>query len=276
MQKEDRLASLGILAGGIAHDFNNLLGGVTAQAEMALAELDGGLHPQEELIAIRDVALRGSEIVRQLMVYAGKESGAVGPVDLSRIVKEMIELLKVSVSKHAVVETDLGKDLPAVRADAAQLRQIVMNLVTNASEAIGDRDGVILVTTRRLTLTGKLAGVLGISPDGDYLALEVSDTGQGIPQEIQARVFDPFFTTKSTGHGLGLAVVHGIVRGLGGAIHVASEPGKGTTFQVLLPCAETKAEVTSNTVVAARTRCILLRSAPCWLWKTKFYCDKQL
>jgi len=135
--------------------------GVTAQAELALAELDGGLHPQEELRAIRDVALRGSEIVRQLMVYAGKESGAVGPVDLSRIVKEMIELLKVSVSKHAVVETDLGKDLPAVRADAPQLRQIVMNLVTNASEAIGDRDGVILVTTRRLILTGKLAGVLG-------------------------------------------------------------------------------------------------------------------
>jgi CheY-like chemotaxis protein len=161
----------------------------------------------------------------------------------------MIELLKVSVSKHAVVETDLGKDLPAVRADAAQVRQIVMNLVTNASEAIGDRDGGILVTTRRLTLTGKLAGVLGILPDGDYLTLEVSDTGQGIPPEIQARVFDPFFTTKSTGHGLGLAVVHGIVRGLGGAIHVASEPGKGTTFQVLLPCAETRAEVPSNTVI---------------------------
>jgi PAS domain S-box-containing protein len=253
LQKEDRLASLGILAGGIAHDFNNLLGGVEAQAELALAELDGGLHPQEELRAIRDVALRGSEIVRQLMVYAGKESAVVGPVDLSWIVKEMIELLKVSVSKHAVVETDLGKDLPTVQADAAQLRQIVMNLVTNASEAIGDRDGVILVTTRRLTLTRKFAGVSGTLPDGDYLTLEVSDTGQGIPPEIQARVFDPFFTTKSTGHGLGLAVVHGIVRGLGGAIHVASEPGKGTTFQVLLPCAETKAEATSDTVFGCET-----------------------
>jgi hypothetical protein len=160
----------------------------------------------------------------------------------------MIELLKVSVSKHAVVETDLGKDLPTVQADAAQLRQIVMNLVTNASEAIGDRDGVILVSTRRLTLVGELAGFSGTLPDGDYLTLEVSDTGQGIPPEIQARVFDPFFNTKSTGHGLGLAVVHGIVRGLNGAIHVASKPGKGTTFQVFLPCVETKTEATSDTV----------------------------
>jgi PAS domain S-box-containing protein len=136
-----KLESVGTLASGIAHDFNNLLGGVLAESELALAELDAGLHPKEELAAIRDVALRGSEIVRQLMVYAGNESATVGPVALSRIVKEMIELLKVSVSKHATLETDLGNDLPAIQADAAQLRQIVMNLVTNASEAIGDRDG---------------------------------------------------------------------------------------------------------------------------------------
>jgi two-component system cell cycle sensor histidine kinase/response regulator CckA len=170
------------------------------------------------------------------MVYAGKESAVVGLVDASRVVKEMLPLLKVSVSKRAVLETDLGKDLPAVRADAAQLRQIVLNLVTNASEALGNRDGVIRVTTKRLE-EGRAATITKGLALGDYLQLEVSDNGCGMSREMQARVFDPFFTTKSSGHGLGLAVVQGIVRGLRGAIHVASEPAEGTRFQVLLPCA---------------------------------------
>jgi PAS domain S-box-containing protein len=232
-----KLESVGTLASGIAHDFNNLLGGVLAESELALAELDAGLRPNEDLAAIRDMALRGSEIVRQLMVYAGKESATVGPVDLSRIVKEMIELLKVSVSKHALLETDLGNDLPAVLADAAQLRQIVMNLVTNASEAIGNRDGVIRVTTRCTRPDqGSSGGISGHLPDIDHVLLEVSDTGGGMPPGIQTRVFDPFFTTKSAGHGLGLAIVDGIVRSLQGKVHLESEPGKGTTFQILLPC----------------------------------------
>jgi CheY-like chemotaxis protein/two-component sensor histidine kinase len=166
------------------------------------------------------------------MVYAGKESAVVGAVDLSLIVKEMIELLKVSVSKHVGLEMDLGDDLPAVQADAAQLRQVVMNLVTNASEAIGDRDGVIRVTTRQ---AGANQGSSGAIPDIDYVRLEVSDTGCGMPPEIQCKVFDPFFTTKIAGHGLGLAIVDGVVRSLHGKIHVASEPGKGTTVQILLP-----------------------------------------
>jgi PAS domain S-box-containing protein len=234
-----KLESVGTLARGIAHDFNNLLGGVLAESELALVELDAGLHPKEELGAIRDVALRGAEIVRQLMVYAGKESEAVGEVDLSRVVKEMIELLKVSVSKHALLETDLCNDLPAVQADAAQLRQIVMNLVMNASEAMGDRYGMIRVTTRRTRPNeGTSREISGHLSDIDYVQLEVSDTGRGILPEVQTKVFDPFFTTKSAGHGLGLAVVDGIVRSLRGKIHLASEPGKGTTFQILLPCSE--------------------------------------
>jgi signal transduction histidine kinase len=232
-----KLESVGTLASGIAHDFNNLLGGVLAQSEVALAELDAGLHPKEELTAIRDVALRGSEIVRQLMVYAGQESAIVGPVDLSRIVREMVELLKVSVSKHAMLETDLGNDLPTVQADAAQLRQIVMNLVTNASEAIGNRDGVIRVTTRCTRAAQSSSGeISGHVPDIDYVQLEVSDTGRGMTPRVQTRVFDPFFTTKSAGHGLGLAIVDGVVRSLHGRIRLASEASKGTTFQILLPC----------------------------------------
>jgi len=235
-QKEDfarqKLESLGTLASGIAHDFNNLLGGVLAQSELALTELDAGTHPREELTAIRDVALRGSEIVRQLMIYAGKESAAVKAVDVSRIVGEMIELLRVSVSKHAGLQTDLGRDLPPVHADAAQIRQIVMNLVTNASEAIGDRDGVIRLTTS-FVKGGQASGRLA---DGCCVQLQVSDTGRGIPPEMRTRVFDPFFTTKSGGHGLGLAIVDGIVRSLNGRIHMASEPGKGTMLQISLPC----------------------------------------
>jgi PAS domain S-box-containing protein len=237
-----KLESVGTLASGIAHDFNNLLGGVLAQAELAQAECATGSYPEEELEGIRNVAIRGSDIVRQLMIYAGKESGVVELLDVSRIVTEMIELLKVLVSKRATLETDLGQDLPAVRGNVAQLRQIVMNLVTNASEAIGDRDGVIRVTTKRVEVGQDGSGViLDRLPEGDYLQLEVSDTGCGMSQEMQAMVFDPFFTTKSAGHGLGLAVVHGIVRGFRGTIRVASDPGRGTTFRILLPCTDTRA-----------------------------------
>jgi CheY-like chemotaxis protein/two-component sensor histidine kinase len=230
---------VGTLAGGIAHDFNNLLGGVLAQAELALGELAAGLHPEEELKSIRNVAIRGSEIVRQLMIYAGKENPVIGLVDLSETIRDMMELLKVSVSKHVVLEMELSPDLPAVQANAAQLRQIVLNLVMNASDAIGDQDGVIRVATRCVKTGQKLSG--GISRllvDGDYLELEVSDTGHGMTPETQAKAFDPFFTTKSAGHGLGLAVVDGIVRSLGGAIRFTSDLGRGTSFRILLPCAE--------------------------------------
>jgi PAS domain S-box-containing protein len=242
-----KLESVGALAGGIAHDFNNLLGAVQAQAELALGELDAGSSCRGELKAIGEVAMRGSEIVRQLMIYAGKESGVVGLVDLSKTVDEMLSLLKVSVTKRAVIKADLDQELPAIRASAAQIRQIVMNLITNASDAIGDRDGVIRVSTRRLTLKEESAAIsFSTLPDGDYVELEVSDTGRGMSSQTQARVYDPFFTTKSAGRGLGLAVVQGIVRSLGGAIHFTSEPDRGTTFQVLLPCAETTAGASSH------------------------------
>jgi nitrogen-specific signal transduction histidine kinase len=235
-----KLESVGTLAGGIAHDFNNLLGGVLAHSELALAELDAGSSCKEELKVIREVAIRGSEIVRQLMIYAGKESEIVERVDPSKIVEEMLGLLKVSVTKHAVINTDLGQDLPATCASAAQLRQIVMNLITNASDAIGGRDGVIRVSTRRVSVGGAPVTTAESLSGGGYVALEVSDTGCGMSRETQERLFDPFFTTKSAGRGLGLAVVSGIVRSLGGAIRVTSDLGKGSTLQILLPCGETR------------------------------------
>jgi signal transduction histidine kinase/CheY-like chemotaxis protein len=242
-----KLESIGTLAGGIAHDFNNLLGGVLAQAELALGEHHAGMSAEQELKAIREVAIRGSEIVRQLLIYAGHESEDPGLVNPSRVVEEMLGLLRVSVSKHVALETDLGQNLPAVRAGAAQLRQIVMNLVINASEAIGDRDGMILVSTSRSTV-GKDAAITKSSVEGGYLQIKVSDTGGGMSAETRTRIFDPFFSTKSRGRGLGLAVVDGIVRGLGGTINVMSEPGKGTTFQVLLPAIEATAAVTNEPI----------------------------
>jgi PAS domain S-box-containing protein len=234
-----KLESVGTLASGIAHDFNNLLGAVHAQAELALAELDEGSSCKQELKSICQVAIRGSEIVRQLMIYAGKESSDVGLVDLSKTVDEMLSLLKVSVTKRAAIKSNLDPDLPAIRGDAAQIRQVVMNLVTNASDAIDDRGGVIQVVTKRVSPVGP-------SANGDYVQLEVSDTGCGMSPEIQAKVFDPFFTTKCAGRGLGLAVVQGIVRSLGGTIQLASEPNQGTTFRVTLPCAEIAAAAAAH------------------------------
>jgi PAS domain S-box-containing protein len=226
-----KLESMGVLAGGIAHDFNNLLGGIIASAELAMkASADGS--PLDDLRRIRTAAIRGGEIVRQLMIYGGKESPALEPVDLSLLIEEMLELLKVSISKHAVLKINLSRDLPGVEASPTQIRQVVMNLITNASEAIGERDGVISISTASVAVGQHPANL----PENNYLQLEVSDTGVGMTPEVQTKIFDPFFTTKFPGRGLGLAVVRGIVRDHRGAIEFASVPGRGTTCLVWLPC----------------------------------------
>ncbi len=237
LQAAQKLESLGVLARGVAHDFNNLLGGIHSVAELLEMDLDTNSASREEIERIKAAAIRGSEIVRQLMVYAGEEQKEVREaVDVSRLVQEMFELLKVSISKQVVLRTDFRGELPAVWGDAPQIRQVVMNLVLNASEAIGDAKGVITLTTEHLR------GGRGLVPPsasdlipGDYVRIEVSDTGCGLTEEIKASIFDPFFSTKFAGRGLGLAVVQGIVRDLGGAINVVSAPGQGTVFQVLLP-----------------------------------------
>jgi len=258
-----KLESVGTLAGGIAHDFNNLLGGVLAQAELALTELEAGSSCKEELKAIREVAIRGSEIVRQLMIYAGKEREVIGRVDLSNIVEQMLALLKVSVSKHAVIIADLAQNLPALPASPAQLRQIVMNLFTNASDAIGDRDGVIRVTTRCATLR-ESAVVSESLLEGDYLVLEVSDTGSGMSPETQVKMFDPFFTTKSQGHGLGLAVVSGIVRSLGGRIRITSEPAKAPSFRYCCHTPKPRPRQPSTRSLPSRNRRVRFGMPSCW------------
>jgi PAS domain S-box-containing protein len=249
-----KLESLRVLTAGIAHDFNNLLGGILAEAELAETEMAEDSSPREEIQTIKAVAIRASEIVRQLMIYSGQDKPDAEPVDVSRLVEEMLDLLKVSISKRVILKIDLLKNPPPVLANPAQLWQIVMNLVINASDAIGDRAGVINVSTSPVSIGPDLApSGLANLPPGAYLRLEVSDTGRGMTEEAKARIFDPFFTTKFPGHGLGLAVVQGIVRSYGGAINIESTPGKGTRFEVLLPCAHGLADAApaARTVAAA-------------------------
>ena len=241
MEQTQKLESLGVLAGGIAHDFNNLLMGVLGNADLALDELSPHNPARESLEDIVTSAKRAADLCRQLLAYSGKGRFLIEPLDLNGLVEEMLGLLEISISKTAVLKLELAPELPAVEADATQIRQVLMNLVTNASEAIGARSGIISVTTGAMDcdeayltdtyLEDELEG-------GTYVFFEVSDTGSGMDAETRDRIFDPFFSTKFTGRGLGLAAVLGIVRGHRGAIRVYSEPGRGTTFKVLFPASE--------------------------------------
>ncbi len=240
-----KLESLGVLAGGIAHDFNNLLTGILGHASLARLELPVGAPTGEALAQIEKAALRAADLCKQMLAYSGKGRFVVQSLDLNELVADTLELLQVSVSKKAALRTAFTRPLPAVSADATQLRQVVMNLVINASEALGDRTGTITVGTGRLQADAGYFATTQYSvalPPGDYVYLEVTDDGCGMSRETLARIFDPFFTTKFSGRGLGLAAVHGIIRGHQGAIKVYSEPGKGTAFRILLPATPGAAE----------------------------------
>ncbi|MDP6546297.1 MAG: PAS domain S-box protein [Phycisphaerae bacterium] len=233
-----KLESLGVLAGGIAHDFNNLLMVILGNAELAVMELPAESMATNSLEEIKKASQRAAELCSQMLAYSGGGQFVIEPIDLSHVVADMSNMLDVSISKKALLKTDFADKLPAVEGDVTQIRQIVMNLITNASEAIGDAGGVILITTGTLECDREyLKGTyLGEElPEGLYVRLEVTDTGCGMDAETQAKLFDPFFTTKFTGRGLGLAAVLGIIRGHRGAVTVVSEVQKGTTFTVLLP-----------------------------------------
>jgi nitrogen-specific signal transduction histidine kinase/CheY-like chemotaxis protein len=240
MQETQKLESLGVLAGGIAHDFNNLLVGVLSNAEMALAELmqaraDGSIR--ERLTDVRNAARHAAELTNQMLAYSGRGHFDVRPISLNEVVGEMGHLLGASISKKAKVVYELNPEVPAVQADVPQMRQVIMNLITNASDALEDRVGTIRVRTgaERVGETlEQLYGPVSLAP-GLYSFLEVTDDGTGMSEETRARLFEPFFTTKFTGRGLGLSAVQGIVRGHGGGIVLWTALGVGTTVKVLLP-----------------------------------------
>ena len=252
-----KLEGLGVLAGGIAHDFNNLLGSILATSEVVLSELPGGSPAYDGVESIKNVANRAAEIVCQMMAYAGQENTVLEPLDLSGLVNEMLQFLKVSICKRAQLTVDLPPNLPAVRANAAEIRQVVMNLITNASEALGEKEGVISVTLAHVRSgSNQFADSTPNLLQNEHLRLAVSDTGAGMTQEIQARIFDPFFTTKFTGRGLGLAAVQGIIHNHGGTINVVSAPGQGSRFEVLLPCTRQPARDTRDIPVPAAARAV--------------------
>jgi PAS domain S-box-containing protein len=239
-QETQKLESLGVLAGGIAHDFNNLLTGILGNASLARLELvpESPLHSYLEQIEIS--SQRAADLCKQMLAYSGKGRFVIQRIDLSALVQETLHLLQLSISKKAVLKLQLTEPLSAVMADATQLRQIIMNLVMNASDAIGEKSGLITISTSTMRADRQYLGDLVGAPDlapGEYVILEVTDNGCGMSAETRAKIFEPFFTTKFTGRGLGLAAVLGIVRGHKGALKVYSELGRGSTFRLLLPAA---------------------------------------
>ncbi|MEW5849623.1 MAG: response regulator [Myxococcota bacterium] len=239
VQHAQRMESLGVMAGGIAHDFNNLLMTILGHAGLAEAEVPPGVA-RESLRQIETAAQRASELVQQLLVYSGRSRLHMEPVDFRALVKEMAGLLQVSISRGAVLKTAFDDGTPLVMADATQLRQVVMNLIINASDALGERQGTITVRTTPCQVDAALLrGMILAQPDatGLHACLEVVDTGCGMDAETLSRIFEPFYTTKFTGRGLGLSAVLGIVRSHHGAIGVDSQQGVGTTFRILLPAA---------------------------------------
>jgi PAS domain S-box-containing protein len=236
--RSQKMESLGVLAGGIAHEFNNLLQGILGASGLASQMLPAESPVHQQLAAIERAADKAARLTRQMLAYAGKGRFIVEDVDLSSQIEEAARYLTGSLPALAELRLDLARGLPPISADAAEIRQMVSNLVTNAAEALGAGGGVVMVRTAvewcgRPLLARAILGE-SLSP-GDFVVLEVSDTGVGMETETVGKIFDPFFSTKFTGRGLGLAAVLGIVRTNGGAIAIDSELGRGTTVRVLLP-----------------------------------------
>lgn len=238
LQLAQKLASVGIMAGGLAHDLNNLLNGILGTAEML--QRDQLLIPagNDDAELIKTLAIRASQLVNQMLAYVGRGAFIIVPLNLSGIIREMVQLLATVISKKVTFEYDLSADLPRIKADATQVQHVVMNLIMNASDAIGSRRGSIVLRTGVMTADRSFLSETYLDNElreGNYVYLEVSDTGCGMNSATLEKLFETFFTTKARGRGLGMAVILDIVRGHGGAIKVDSEPGHGTTIRILFP-----------------------------------------
>jgi PAS domain S-box-containing protein len=257
VQEALRIDSLGVLAGGIAHEFNNLLTSILGFAGLAKAELpESNVPARGHLSQIELAAGRAAALCSQMLASAGRGRFLIELVDLSQLVRQSLVVLKAAVPKPLVLACELAPALPRVNVDAAQIRQAITNLVTNAAEALEGRSGIITLNTGTHELDdayfAKCVECPGRAP-GEYVCLEVSDNGPGIDPEISGRIFEPFFSTKFPGRGLGLAAVLGIVRGHQGALHFSSTPGKGCTFRISLPAAPLKGAQTPAAPAAVPT-----------------------
>ena len=232
LQETQKLESLGVLAGGVAHDFNNLLVGIMGNASLALDSIAANDPAREMIDGVLQASERAANLTRQLLAYSGRGQFVVQPTDLSRLIREIVALIQTSISKSVRLSFALENALPVIDTDVAQIQQLVMNLVINAAEAIGEKPGTVTVRTHQ-----EFRETSEERERGTYVCLEVEDTGCGMDQATRERIFDPFFTTKFTGRGLGLAAVLGIVRGHRGEIQVDTAPGQGTRFRVCFPAA---------------------------------------
>jgi len=263
MEHTQRLESLGVLAGGIAHDFNNLLTVIMGNASIAEHRLAASQHPDSAknkvfLSRIRESSQQAAELCKQMLDYAGKGRFIIEPINISALIQDMARLMKVSIGKHITTHYALDDNLPLIEVDASQIQQVILNLITNANEAIGDQSGDIvfntgLIQATRIDLAAtrtneKLAA-------GEYIYIKVVDSGCGMDAKTVEKMFDPFFTTKFTGRGLGMSSMMGIVRAHHGGIMVHSQPGKGTTFRILLPVNKNTCKQASanNTIHLAAT-----------------------
>ena len=238
-----RLESLGVLAGGIAHDFNNILTAILGNAALAELKVDQPLMTSRYLQNIVKSSERAAALCKQMLAYSGKGKFIVKPLNLSEMVDDITKLLNVSISKNVAININLEHQLPAVDVDEAQIQQVIMNLVINASDAIGDDDGTITIETGVMNTDNsswRTAYMQDDMPQGRYVYLEVADNGCGMDEKTLQHIFDPFFTTKFTGRGLGLSAVLGIIRGHHGTLKVDSTPGIGTSFRMLLPISRQK------------------------------------
>ncbi|WP_306589739.1 PAS domain S-box protein [Geothrix sp. 21YS21S-4] len=238
LRHAQKLESLGVLAGGIAHDFNNLLTVVLGNLNLAQMHLREDSTARPYLTNMEATILRATELTKQMLAYSGRGHFMIKPHDLNLVVQDLTHLLEVALSKKVRLSFDLHPGLPPIQADAAQIQQVVMNLVTNASDAIGDREGAIHVATAVRTLTAQELQAdypVGAPLPGLHVILEVRDTGSGMTSEVMERIFDPFFTTKSAGRGLGLSAMVGILRGHRAGLHIASEVGRGSVFRLCFP-----------------------------------------
>ena len=245
LQEGQRMESLGVLAGGIAHDFNNLLMSVMGYSELALNALPE-IHPaREHLEQVGLAARRAADLTKQMLAFAGKRKYAPKAVNLNSMVKEISKLLKISIARNSILDIELAEDLPMLEGEATQLRQIIMNLVINASEALNGEPGTISIRTGTQSLTERDLQTMRVGSNiesGEYLMLSVKDTGTGMTEETLARIFEPFYTTKFTGRGLGLAAAVGIIEGHQGAMQVVSQLEKGTEFLLFLPISKEEEE----------------------------------
>lgn len=262
LRHTQKLESLGMLAGGIAHDFNNLLAIILGNAELARLEMEDDSRATSSLQNIVTAAERAAGLANQMLAYSGRGRFVVSKLYVSPLIEGMRELLQSAVPKPIELEMDLAPNVPPILGDVSQLRQLLLNLVTNAAEAIGNRSGTVCLRTRLADVKeSDIAASIfaaGLTP-GKHLLIQVTDTGIGIDEAILPRIFEPFYSTKFTGRGLGLAVVLGIVRGHGGAILIDSQRGVGTDFRVLLPLLGTDhpaKEPSDSPVPASATRTI--------------------